>query len=172
VTALVLSAVALWRTDLHQWRRGPSEVQRKALESVNGALAKVYSIVENADVDFPTSARISAAVVEFIGEWTRWQHQLPRGSEHIGLSIGTAMGNFFGSPATAWLDPRSATDPANAFDDHWWEISRSYVENVRAVLGGWLQGSHNREINIVHFHAWRRDEDAEYFFRGGNQRPI
>lgn len=74
------------------------------------------------------------------------------------------MGNCFGPPAWAGLDARLADHELATFDHYWWEITRSYLDHVDAVLQDWrLAPTRRRPTELVAFHAWRREEDAAYF---------
>jgi hypothetical protein len=159
VAAVLLSAVALVRGELHQRRRVSQDAQFRAVEKVVEALQPVYLLLEHADTRLPAPSEISDVMHDFERECQRWEPTLPPGAKHLRISVRQALANCFGPPAAIAVDPEAASHPMATFDKYWSDQACTYVEHVHHRLGAWQVQERRRPIELVHFAQWRREED-------------
>lgn len=159
VAAVILSAIALFRGELHQRRRASQDAQYRAVDKVIEALQPVHILLEHADVRLPSSTEISDVMREFERECQRWEPTLPTGAKHLRISVRQALANCFGSPAAIAVDPAAESGPMRTFDRYWWDLAFTYVEHAHHRLGAWQVQERRQPIKIVHFAQWRKEED-------------
>ncbi len=170
--ALAVSVLTLLRSERHQRQQAPREVQRRAVDQLAHALWTLHAVIEHADVRQPPNAVVSDAMTVFERDWQRWQHQLPGGVRHRRRSAREAMACFFGPSAVVGLDPRAATTPLTALDRYWWDVGRSYLEHAHACVQRWLVADGHRDLNVLPYYQWRRDEDEAHFGPGIRAQPV
>lgn len=171
VAAVLISAVALVRGELHQRRRSSNEAQHWAVDKVADALRPVHILIEHADVQAPSGAEIGKVMLDFEWECQRWEPMLPTGARHLRVSVRQALANCFGSPAAIAVDPAADGRPLHTFDRYWWDVACTYVEHAQNCLGAWQIQERRRPLEIVHFARWRKEEDAlHHGGRGGKSR--
>lgn len=160
VVAVLISAVALVRGELHQRRRPSHEAQHRAVDKITEALWPVHVLIEHADVRVPSAAEISKVMREFEWECQYWEPMLPTGARHLRVSIRQALANCFGSPAAIAVDPAADSAPTKTFDRYWWGLACTYVEHAQKRLGAWKVQERRRPLEIAYFANWRKEGDA------------
>lgn len=145
----------------HRRRRGLS-FQRVAVQAIGDSVTELFSVVQHDDVVRLGNATIAGAIRRFDQAWQKWQHELPEGSAHLRGSIRAAMGNCFGGPAPAGIDPRCESLPQSAFDPYWWNLLTSYLDHVRIRFSRWLPRNDPVALSTEKYLTWRSDEDQEH----------
>lgn len=159
VAAVLLSAVALVRGELHQRRRVSQDAQYRAVEKVVEALRPVHILLEHADVLVPSPSEIGDVMRDFEQECQRWEPTLPTGARHLRVSVRQALANCFGSPAAIAVDPAAESRPMRTFDRYWWDLACTYIEHAHHRLGAWQVQERRQPLKIMHFALWRKEED-------------
>jgi hypothetical protein len=55
--------------------------------------------------------------------------------------------------------------PLTALDRYWWDVGRSYLEHASACVQRWLVADGHRDLAVLPYYQWRRDEDDVRFGR-------
>lgn len=166
--AAMLAAVHSARTSARAERRAEVAhglaVRTAAVADLQDGLHRLRRLIRQADVS-PTPARgIAAVMVDFEDRAQRHHAVMPAHLGGVERQVRVAMGNCFGSAALAGWDIRLAEQEPTTFDQYWWEITRTYLDHVDACLQDWrLAPTRRQPVELVPFHAWRRDEDASRF---------
>lgn len=166
--AAMLAAVHSARTSARAERRASAAhglaVRTAAVADLQDGLHRLRRLVRQADVSFASARTIASAMVDFEDRAQRHHAVMPTLLGAVDRQVRVAMGNCFGSPALVGWDPRLADREATTFDSYWWDITRTYLDHVDACLQDWrLAPTRRQAIELVPFHAWRRDEDASRF---------
>lgn len=159
VAAVLLSAVALVRGELHQRRRLSHDAQVRAVDKAIEALQPVRLLLEHADTRLPSPSEIGDVMHSFERECQRWEPALPRGAKQLRISVRQALANCFGPPAAIAVDPEAESRPMRPFDRYWWDLAHTYIEHALHSLGEWQVQERRQPINLTHFAQWRKEED-------------
>lgn len=59
----------------------------------------------------------------------------------------------------------STVDQGSEHERYWWDITTTYLDYVVDTLGQWRSHHRGKRVDLIPFHEWRRDEDANYHAR-------
>jgi hypothetical protein len=158
VGTVVLSALLSWLIASRVSRADHvADVARGAVDALLPPIAQLRALVHTAQARSVSPGEVSATTAAFEGVCLQQEAALPERVRAAPREVRTALGNYFGGPALAGVDPRLHRYPLAEPDVYWQEISVSYLDYVLRELQ--LSTVRRLKGRMLRFHEWRKDED-------------
>ena len=93
------------------------------------------------------------------------QASLPAGLRSVIREVRAAATNYLGGASGYAVDRRLRSLPFSEHERYWWDITTTYLDYVVDTLGQWRSHHRGKRVDLIPFHEWRRDEDANYHAR-------
>lgn len=148
--------------------------QERAAEGLVQPLGKLEALVRSTRYRQVPAEEVSRAMVAWDEAWRRHGGLLPRTWAALGRDVRLAVGNSLGGAAAlAAESPLREEWRPDPYEYHWWDISITYLDHLRATLHSFQVASDRRRkaLRPSPYHEWRRGEDAQYFGRSEGAFP-
>jgi hypothetical protein len=158
--AAITGWISGWLASRRALAAAAADRRRRAAAALREAVQDLHDLLWNAYIGARVNGLDVADLMEqFDKSVRRHEDLLPADGRHLRRSAREAMSCAVGAPAASPLHVDAQSKPVDVLNGYWADVSLTWLEHAVRQFHRWEDRPQSRQLDLVPYYQWRRDED-------------